>query len=125
MGEITNLEIPAVYMSSTPIFFLGEPNLQTRNQFLMKFLSVCRAGPPFFASSLCHDLFIQTFSQFPYQKFMVLCMKYISWLGTYIEQMSNAMTANAKCIVAWLYVGKKEKISLWPLFMDGVPLPQG
>ena len=75
----------------------------------MKFLSVCRAGPPFFASSLCHDLFIQTFSQFPYQKFMVLCMKYISWLGSYIEQMSNAMTANVKCIVTWLHVGKKRK----------------
>ena len=40
---------------------------------------------------------------------MVLCMKYISWLGSYIEQMSNAMTADVKCIVTWLYVGKKRK----------------
>ena len=109
MGEITSLEIPAVYMCSTPIFFLGWPNLQTRNQFLMKFSSVGIAGPPFFASSLCHDLFIQTFSKFSYQKFMALCMKYISWLVSYIEQMSNAMTANIKCIVTWLYVGKKRK----------------
>ena len=56
---------------------------------------------------------------------MVLCMKYVSWLGSYIQQISNAMTANVKCIVTWLYVGKKRKISLWPLFMDGVQLPQG
>ena len=40
---------------------------------------------------------------------MVFCVKYISWLGSYIEQMSNAMTANDKCIVTWLYVGKKRK----------------
>ena len=51
---------------------------------------------------------------------------YISWLGSYAQQMSNAMTANVKRIVTWLCVGKKkEKISLWPLFMDRVPLPQG
>ena len=51
---------------------------------------------------------------------------YISWLGSYAQQMSNAMTANFKCIVTWLYVGKKKKKkSLWPLFMDGVQLPQG
>ena len=36
-------------------------------------------------------------------------MKYISWLGSYIEQMSNAMTAHVKCIVTWMYVGKKRK----------------
>ena len=34
---------------------------------------------------------------------------YISWLGSYRQQMSNAMTANVKCIVTWLYVGKKRK----------------
>ena len=34
---------------------------------------------------------------------------HISWLGSYIQQMSNAMTANVKCIVTWLYVGKKRK----------------
>ena len=50
---------------------------------------------------------------------------YISWLGSYRQQMSNTMTANAKCRITWLYVAKKEKISLWPLFMDGVQLPQG
>ena len=32
---------------------------------------------------------------------------YISWLGSYRQQMSNAMTANVKCIVTWLYVAKK------------------
>ena len=99
-------------------FILKSIFLETNTKtalILVKFLSVCRAGPPFFASSLCHDLFIQTFSQFPYQKFMVLCMKYIyiyiyiSWLGSYIQQMSNAMTANVKCIVTWQYVGRKRK----------------
>ena len=76
----------------------------------MKFLSVCRAGPPFFASSLRHDLFIKFFSQFPYQKiYGVMHELYISWLGSYRQQMSNAMTANVKCIVTWLYVGKKRK----------------
>ena len=50
---------------------------------------------------------------------------YISWLGSYIQQMSNATAANIKCIVTWRYVGKKKKISLWPLSMDGVQLPQG
>ena len=89
--------------------FSGIAQFTDKKPISDQFLSVCRAGPPFFASSLCHDLFIQTFSQFPYQKFMVLCMKYISWLGSYIEQMSNAMTANVKCIVTWLYVGKKRK----------------
>ena len=79
------------------------------------FVSVQSWTTPFFASSLCHDLFIQTFSQFPYQKFMVFCKKYISWLGSYIEQMSNAMTANAKCTVTWKYVGQKKY--LYGLFL--------
>ena len=34
---------------------------------------------------------------------------YISWLGSYAQQMSNAITANVKFIVTWLYVGKKRK----------------
>ena len=39
---------------------------------------------------------------------------YISWLGSYRQQMSNAMTANVKCIFTWLYVAKKRK----KYFMD-------
>ena len=39
--------------------------------------------------------------------------------------MSNAMTANVKCIVTGCTLVKKGKTSLWPLFMDGVQLPQG
>ena len=34
---------------------------------------------------------------------------YISWLGSYRQQMPNAMKANVKCIVTWLYVAKKRK----------------
>ena len=34
---------------------------------------------------------------------------YISWLGSYIQQMSHATKANVKCIVTWWYVGKKRK----------------
>ena len=34
---------------------------------------------------------------------------YISWLGSYRRQMSNAMTTNVKCTVTWLYVAKKRK----------------
>ena len=34
---------------------------------------------------------------------------YISWLGSYIQQISNATKANVKCIVTWWYVGKKRK----------------
>ena len=123
-GEITNLEIPVVffkniYMCSSPIFFLEQPNLQRRNQLLMKCLSVCRAGPSFFASSLCHDLFIQTFPRFPYQKLMMLCMSYM-----YPGQVATtSMTANVKCIVTWLYVAKKRKEIFIALFMDGVQLP--
>ena len=41
---------------------------------------------------------------------------YISWLGSYIQQMSNAMTANVKCIVTWRYVGKKRKNILMASF---------
>ena len=44
---------------------------------------------------------------------------------SYKQETSNAKTANVKCIVTWLYVAKKEKISLRPLFKDGVQLPQG
>ena len=39
--------------------------------------------------------------------------------------MSNATTANVKCILPGCMMVKIEKISLWPLFMDGVQLPQG
>ena len=42
---------------------------------------------------------------------------YISWLGSYAQQMSNAMTANVKRIVTWLYVGKKKKKYLYGLFL--------
>ena len=34
---------------------------------------------------------------------------YTSWLGSYRQQMSNAMTAIVKCIITCLYVAKKEK----------------
>ena len=34
---------------------------------------------------------------------------YISWLGSYIQQISNATKANVKCIGTWWYVGKKRK----------------
>ena len=43
---------------------------------------------------------------------------YVPWLGSYKQQMSNAMTANAKCIVPWLYVAN-QKISLWPFLWMG------
>ena len=34
---------------------------------------------------------------------------YMLCLGSYRQQVSNAVTANAKCIVTWLYVAKKRK----------------
>ena len=45
---------------------------------------------------------------------------YISWLGSYRQQMSSAMTTNVKCIVTWLYVAKKEKnIFMTPFYRWG------
>ena len=79
----------------------------------MQFLQVCRAGPPSFALSLRHDLFMQTFPHFPYQKFMALYMSYIypSYVAT------TAMTANVKCIVTWQYNTKKRKKNLFGPFL--------
>ena len=121
-GEITNLEISVVFLKKVcaqlQSFFLEQPNLQTRNQFLMKFLSVCRAGPPFFASSLCHDLFIQTFSQFPYQKCMVLCMNSI-YPGQVAGLTGNVKCHDCKCqMYSYLvYVTKKRKKYLYGPFL--------
>ena len=42
---------------------------------------------------------------------------YISWLGSYKQEMSNAMTANVKCILTWPYVAKKGKKYLYVPFL--------
>ena len=75
-GEITNLEIPVVfpkqYVPYPHIYFWDSPIYRQQTNLRWTLLLVCRAGPPFFTSSLCHGLFIRTLFQFPDQQFMVL-----------------------------------------------------
>ena len=72
-----------------PSFFWNNPIYRQETNFWWYFCHYAELDHPFFESSLHHDLFIQTFFQFPYQKFMVLCMTYIFWLGSYSSHDSK------------------------------------
>ena len=80
----TNLEIPVdfskTYVLNPRLFFWNSPIYRQQTNFWWNFW---RAGSLFFTSALCNELFIQTFSQFPYQKVMVLWAIYTPCLGSY------------------------------------------
>ena len=114
-GETTNLEIPVFCFKKVcaqlPSFFWNGPIYrQEKKPIWWKF---CQC-----ASELYHLFCIFSLSWtfqtnfFPVsipKVYGVMHELYISWLGSYRQQMSNVMTANVACIVTRLYVTKKEK----------------
>ena len=109
-GEITNLEIPVVFLKNVcaqlSSFFWDSPIYRQETNFWWNFCQCAELDHPFL-----HLLFVMTFSYKLFPSFHtidgVMHKLYISWLGSYRHQTSNAMTANVKCIVIWLYVAKK------------------
>ena len=73
MGEITNLEIPVDFSKKfvlNPHLFSGIAQFTDNKPISDEIFA--ELDEPFFTSSLRHELFIQPFCQFPYQKVMVL-----------------------------------------------------
>ena len=106
--EITNLEISVVFFKKVcaqlPYFFWNSPIYRQETNFWWHFCQCTELDHPFL-----HLLFVTTFSCKLFPSFHaknIWCYAwtiYISWLGSYWQQMSNGMTANVKCIVTWLY----------------------
>ena len=108
-GEITNLEIPVVFFKNVcaqlPPFFWNSPIYKPIADEI--FVSVQSWTTLFCIFSLSQPFHTNFFPVSIPKIYGVLHELYISWLGSYRQQMSNGMTANVKCIVTWLYVTKK------------------
>ena len=120
-GEITNLEIPVFFKKvcpQVPSFFWKNPIYRQETNFWWNFCSCAsKMNQLFCIFSLSWPFHTKFFPVSIPTIYGVMHELYISWLGSYRQQMSNVMTANAKCRITWLYVAKKEKIYLYGPFL--------
>ena len=105
-GEITNQEIPVVFF---PSFFWNSPIYRQEVNFWWNFCQCAELDHPFWIFSLSRPFHKNFFPVSIPKIYRVMHELYISWLCSYRQQMSNAMKANIKFIVTWLYVAKKIK----------------